>query len=45
MVEKFTAKIGYSNQSSLNLFSKLGFKEVCIGQKNRCEGCLMIIII
>lgn len=27
-VKKFTAKIGYSNQSSLNLFSKLGFKEV-----------------
>ena len=27
-IQRFTAKIGYANQTSLNLFSKIGFKEV-----------------
>ena len=45
-IQRFTAKIGYANQTSLNLFSKIGFKEVfqlcetylvaeCIGSVSR----------
>jgi len=29
-VRKYTAKIGYKNQTSQNMFTKMGFKQVCL---------------